>query len=442
MDSRVERKMRMMKTDGELLAAFVEGDEAAFSELMTRHRRVVLGVCRRILGGAGECEDAAQAAFIILARKAPGLTRRASILGWLHRTARHVALRAARNAHLRLEREREAGEAMQTEMSDTGSSVQSGMLGVLDKALDRLPERFRVPVVLHHLEARTQAEVADMLGLNPGTVASRLNRGRALLRRRLARHGVALTMPGLLALLQTEAEAAAMGGSLVAAPLEGSSAATLAAEVIRHGLISKVAVISATSLLTLGVISVILTQGRIRGQETVRSTQSVPVAPDGPASGSVGKSVRSVHGQPMRTVVRAPAGVETCRVLSYTVASDDYSLITHETADIAQADAWTGEVCRVVLEAPDLHITMTDATMRLDLDFITGDRERFETDHRQLGQRLAELPDIPRDVVFGPLPFRGDITVLMAQTAPEGVLYLIVLRKIVGTKPEGPGSIR
>jgi len=412
---------------------------------MTRHHRVVLGVCRRILGGAGECEDAAQAAFIILARKASGLTRRTSILGWLHRTARHVALRAARNAHLRLEREREAGEAMQTEMSATEPSAQSGMLGVLDKALDRLPERFRVPVVLHHLEARTQAEVADILGLNSGTVASRLNRGRALLRRRLARHGAALTVPGLLALLQTEAEAAGVVGALVAAPPEGSSAATLATEVMRHALITKVAAIAATSLLAAAVISVVLMQGRTGRPKTVVSVEPTPATPDGlasvgPSTDPVGRSVRSVRGQPMRSVVRAPAGVEVCRVLSYTVASDDFSLVTHGTADIAQGDAWTGEVCRVVFKDPDLHIAMTDVTMRLDSDYIRGDRERFETDHRQLGQRLAELPGMPRDMVFGPLPFSGDTTVLMAQTAREGVLYLIVLHRIVGTKAEGPGN--
>src|SRR5262245_50441417 len=176
-------------TDGELLDRFIaRREEAAFEALLRRHAPMVLGVCRRILRNEADAEDAFQATFLVLAVKAARVRPRALVGNWLHGVARNTALKAKAMKQRRRQREREAGaRATQQPAADSGEDLQS----VLDQALSALPEKYRVPLILCELEGKTIQEAANQLHWPPGTVATRLTRGRALLGQRLLRYGLA-----------------------------------------------------------------------------------------------------------------------------------------------------------------------------------------------------------------------------------------------------------
>src|SRR5581483_10440199 len=167
-------------SDAELLRRFVRGrDAAAFELLVWRHGPMVLGVCRRVLRDAHAAEDAFQAAFLVLARKARSLDRRGSIANWLYAVAYHVALKARAEAARRQRRERRASAA---EAGAAPGEAWADLRPVLDEELSRLPEAYRQAVVLCYLEGRTNAEAARLLGWPVGTVKGRLARARDLLR--------------------------------------------------------------------------------------------------------------------------------------------------------------------------------------------------------------------------------------------------------------------
>jgi RNA polymerase sigma factor (sigma-70 family) len=177
------------RTDGQLLAQFLaRRDEAAFAALVRRHGPMVLGVCRRALGNAADAEDAFQATFLVLVRMATVLRSRAVLGDWLHGVARRTALSARRAAAQRRAKEQAAARP-----EARGEEVRDDWLPLLDEELTRLPEKYRLPLVLCDLEGRDRREVAQRLGWPEGTVAGRLARGRALLAGRLTRRGVVLS---------------------------------------------------------------------------------------------------------------------------------------------------------------------------------------------------------------------------------------------------------
>jgi RNA polymerase sigma factor (sigma-70 family) len=216
-------------TDGQLLEWFIaRRDEAAFEALVRRHGPMVLGVCRRVLADWHDAEDAFQATFLVLARKAATLRRRELLGHWLYgvayRTAREArAVRARRQA-----RERQV-EHMPEVMTDE-PEVWHDLRPLLDQELSRLPAKYGVPVVLCDLEGRPRKEVARQLRIPEGTLSSRLATARKLLAARLARRGVTLTGGALATALGPEATAATVAAPLVAATvkavmLSGSAAA-------------------------------------------------------------------------------------------------------------------------------------------------------------------------------------------------------------------------
>jgi RNA polymerase sigma factor (sigma-70 family) len=188
-------------TDRDLLRRFArDKDEAAFAILVQRHGPMVVGVCRRVLGNPADADDAFQATFLVLARKAGTGRWRPSVASWLYATARQVALNA-RTARSR--RARHEGRA--TAKPPTSPLAQiSGeeLLAILDEELGRLPERYRAPVVLCCVEGLTRDEAAHQLGVPAATLKGQLERGRKRLHDALARRGVALGS-GLLALAAT-----------------------------------------------------------------------------------------------------------------------------------------------------------------------------------------------------------------------------------------------
>ena len=198
-------------SEAQLLERFISHkDEAAFEAILQRHGPMVLGVCRRVLDNPQDVDDAFQATFLILVKKARSIHDRDILSTWLYGVARRVAVRARVNARRRRDCERTVREGKEVIAKDLGSSrLEAGELrSLIDLELERLPQRYRTPLVLCDLEGQTHEQAAVQLRCPVGTVKSRLARGRERLRSGLVRRGVAPTA-GLLA--------AALGGETVSA---------------------------------------------------------------------------------------------------------------------------------------------------------------------------------------------------------------------------------
>jgi RNA polymerase sigma factor (sigma-70 family) len=185
-------------TDAELVASFLATSaEPAFAALVRRHGPLVLGVARRMLGRLQDAEDVFQATFLLLARKAGTIRRRDSVGSWLYGVAYRLARKArGRDARRRVHEKEAAAMRGQT----VPSNVWQQFSEALDAALNGLPAHYRAVLLACHAEGLTQEEAARQLGLPIGTVRSRLARGRALLRKRLAARGVTVPLAGLAAL--------------------------------------------------------------------------------------------------------------------------------------------------------------------------------------------------------------------------------------------------
>jgi RNA polymerase sigma factor (sigma-70 family) len=194
------------RTDGQLLARFVAlRDESAFAALVHRHGPMVLSVCRRILRHNEDAEDAFQAAFLVLARKADSVLNHQALGSWLYRVAYRIALEAKAANDKRRRREKQMEELPHPQIAPVEAPDWRSWLV---HELNLLPERYRAVVVACDLEERSRKEAAHLLGLAEGTVSSRLARGRRLLAKRLSRYGLSLTGATLAAALAQEAAAA------------------------------------------------------------------------------------------------------------------------------------------------------------------------------------------------------------------------------------------
>jgi RNA polymerase sigma factor (sigma-70 family) len=244
-------------TDGQLLTRFLDGrDEAAFAALVRRHGPMVLGVCRRILRHAHDAEDAFQATFLVLARKAASVTRREAVASFLYGVAYRTALRAKVQANRRRATER---QVKMMPHPAVGPPEAQDWRPVLDRELSCLPQKYRAALVLCDLECRPRREAARQLGLPEGTLASRLATARRMLAARLAKCGVSLS-GGALAVALAEGAAAAVPAPWVQATARAATllsagqavatpAALLMEEVLRAMLMTKLKVYVAMALL-------------------------------------------------------------------------------------------------------------------------------------------------------------------------------------------------
>jgi cobalt-zinc-cadmium efflux system membrane fusion protein len=205
--------------DSQLLERFVGlADGAAFEVLVWRHGGRVLDVCRRCLHSHPDVEDAFQATFLILVRRARSIRKGQSLGSWLYKVAYRVALRTRRAAARRLDQEAKVPARSAPEACRPQAAAE--LRPVLFEELDRLGEKYRLPIVLCYLQGLTTAEAAKQLGCAKGTVHSRLSSAREQLRARLGRRGITLPAAGLGTLLLAGAGAAAVPAGLVGSTLK------------------------------------------------------------------------------------------------------------------------------------------------------------------------------------------------------------------------------
>jgi RNA polymerase sigma-70 factor (ECF subfamily) len=301
--------------DEQLLDRFLarrdEAAEEAFAELVRRHGPMVLGVCRRILRDAHEAEDAFQATFLVLARKAASVLRREKVASWLHGVAVRTAGQARARAARRRARERRVSRPIRVVAPDDGPSDE--LRDILDEELARLPARQRGPVVLCELEGLARPEAARRLGIPEGTLSSRLARAKARLRDRLARRGVALPTAALSAILIREARAVTVPLSLLESTVEAAAlvaagptaaaalsapVASLCQGVIKTMLVAKIKGIALAAGTMAAVVSgaVVLAQSGAGGGDALNRAEARKDGQRGPLPGAAGLADRSAGG--------------------------------------------------------------------------------------------------------------------------------------------------
>jgi RNA polymerase sigma factor (sigma-70 family) len=286
------------QTDGQLLECFLaQRDEAAFEALVRRHGPMVLGVCRRVLGNLHDAEDAFQATFLVLARKAASVRSREVVGHWLYGVAYRTALKARAMAARRQAKEQQVKDMAQPE-APADDGLQE-LLPLLDCELNGLPERYRVAVVLCDLEGMTRREAARRLNLPEGTLSGRLTRARRLLAGRLGRYGLAVSGGTLAAVLSERPASAGVTGALAAStaraavPMTAGEAMAagavparvlaLAEGVVKHMFLAKLRVVVAVAVVVLvgaGVVGLAYHTGAAEPKQPAPPNPAQAVADD------------------------------------------------------------------------------------------------------------------------------------------------------------------
>ena len=288
-------------TDGQLLEAYVRSrEEAAFAALVHRHGPMVWGVCRRVLCDETDAEDAFQATFLVLVRKAASVVPREQIANWLYGVARQTAVKARAMAVKRKAREKQVKD-----MPEPAVAEQNGwddLLPLLDRELSRLPDKYRTAIILCDLEGKSYKEASRQLGCPEGTLAARLARGRAMLAKHLARHRLGVTS-GTLSAVLSQSALAGVPASVVSSTIE--AAGLFAAGQTAAGAISvKVA------YLTEGVLKTMLLS-KLKIASVVLLTAAV-------LSGAAGLAYRTQAGEKApeaETLAAAPAKPDAKNIL-------------------------------------------------------------------------------------------------------------------------------
>jgi RNA polymerase sigma factor (sigma-70 family) len=271
------------QTDGQLLDDYLSrGDQAALAALVRRHAPMVWGVCRRVLRNDADVEDAFQATFLVLVRRAASVVPREMVANWLYGVAHRTALKARATAAKRKGRERQVAQMPEPAVADKDPG--QGVRPLLDQELSCLPEKYRAVLVLCDLEGKTRKQAARQLGVPEGTVAGRLARARALLARRFARHGVVLSAGGLATVLAQEASAGVpasvlsstiKAASLFAAGKAAAGVISARAAALTEGVLKSM-VLSKTKLILWAALAVGLTAA---GWSVYRAQAADPAQP-------------------------------------------------------------------------------------------------------------------------------------------------------------------
>jgi RNA polymerase sigma factor (sigma-70 family) len=360
-------------SDAELLRRYVQQrDEHAFTALVARHGPMVLHTCRRIVSDSQAAEDAFQATFLVLARRASRIRDGAALAGWLHAVACRSAWKARRNAS-RLPALSLPCEPADPRPDPLAQLSARELLAVIDEEVQRLPSVYRLPVILCCLQGRTQEEAARQLGWTPGSLQGRLERGRARLRTRLTRRG--LTLTAVLAAVELSRQSGMLGG-LLAATVRAADAA--ARGVLPSGASSAPAVKLAEEALRgfvagkiKGMLGMVLLLGMIATGVSIWaqhwSVESQPASSqilDGKAEQGGTRQVQTAaqkpeprrdrYGDPLPDGAVARIGTDrlqgTDRVYAAAYSSDGKLLATG--LDSAKARLWDAKSGKLLLEMP------------------------------------------------------------------------------------------
>ncbi|HEY7330724.1 MAG TPA: RNA polymerase sigma factor [Gemmataceae bacterium] len=224
--------------DAELLERFITSrDERAFELLVRRHGPMVLGVCKRVLRNYTDAEDAFQATFLVLVRKATSIRPRTQVGSWLHGVAYKTALKARA---LNLKRRVKERHAAATQVRQVKEDTWEAVLEILDSELNALPEKYRIPVILCDLEGLSYQEAAARLKCPQGTLSGRLTRARSLLAHRVALRSTPVGTATLFAYLAANATAS-LTPSLISGTIRAGVALAVGKALTQTAISAKVA---------------------------------------------------------------------------------------------------------------------------------------------------------------------------------------------------------
>jgi RNA polymerase sigma factor (sigma-70 family) len=352
-------------SDRELLCRFAEhGEAAAFAAVVRRHGPMVLRVCQRVLANPHDADDAFQAAFIVLARKAGARTWQASVGSWLHLIAYRLALKIKVAAARRSFHERRA--EVRTPADPLAAVTGRELCAVVDAELSRWPEWLRAPLVLCCLEGRTRDEAARQLGWSVATVKRRLEQGRTRLRERLRARG--FTVPAALAgLLAAEGSApAVVPPALVHRVIETATGAStsvrvasLAAEVMRGQLWGQIK----TAVAVVFVLGAAVGMGiRLTWTSSQRSGEDGPAPPAAATLQAPRSAVRAdLYGDPLPAEAVARLGTVRFRhggmIKSLAFTPDGKQLLSHGVDGVRIWDVATRREMRTITADSDARIS-------------------------------------------------------------------------------------
>lgn len=357
-------------TDGQLLDCFVSRREpAALEALVRRHGVMVWGVCQRVLRSPHDAEDAFQATFLVLLRKAPSIVPRERVGNWLYGVAHQTALKARATRTKRQTREKQVTDL--PEPAATDPPLGNDLRAVLDEELSLLPAKYRAVLVRCELEGNTGREAARQLGLPEGTVASRLARARAMLAKRLARRGLSVSGGMLAAVLPANAAPASVPTSVMTATVQAvtriaaenavpagaipANVAALTDGVLKAMLLNRLKTVMAV-LMVLGACAVAATTGRFAAQQPEAKPAQPMIAEAGPTK-PLEKTQKRVdrYGDPLPPGAIARLGTvrlrHSGRVNVVAFAPDGTALISgDEKGEMRLWDPATGKLLRTFVD--------------------------------------------------------------------------------------------
>jgi RNA polymerase sigma factor (sigma-70 family) len=423
-------------TDGQLLECFVSCQEpAALEALVRRHGPMVWGVCQRILCNHHDAEDAFQATFLVLVRKAKSIYPRAKVGNWLYGVANQTALKARATRAKRRVRERLVTQM--PEPAATEHDLWSDLQPLLDQELSRLPEHYRTAIVLCELEGKTVKEAARQLGIPEGTIASRLARARTMLAKRLARHGLAVSGGILATVLAQKAVSAGVptpvlsstikavtqiaAGQTAATGLVSAKVAVLTEQVVKAMFLSKLK-LTAALLLAASVI--------VAGIAGLNRQIFAGAEPKGPAAKVEAQAVS----KPTDQQTRRDEGPDDAKKLH-----GEWHIVQIEKNGKAIREDATSE--KLIFRGDEVTLSGKTMKYRLDprkspreLDFLLSEekfkglamRAIYSLDKGELRLCWSSGPQSPRPTQF--------------KTQPRDGFLLLVLRR--GTKEETVEAVK
>jgi len=417
-------------SEWQLLERYLERqDEVAFEALVARHGPMVLGVCRRMLASQSDVDDAFQATFLVLVRRARQLGPRDAIGPWLYGVAARVALRARCEAARR--RRFESIPVDGAALSPARPPADLELAETLDQELSRLPSKYRSPIVLCYLEGQTHEEAARALKWPIGTVKGRLARARGLLRERLVRRGLAPTAAAITTSLASDASAsvprellentvtAGLKSALgqTTAQVVSTSIASLVEGALTAMLLNKIKWIGAALLVSALAGAGVMAQQRGRLPEDKRAVAATPGAEVGGSTAVLGSSVAArAPSEPLAATSAAPEKSSTAAPLG----TEPAPIRSDPKGDLVQAAkrAWNKVYGEFSTGSGTVDRVHEVSTLLMDAQKQTAaspaETAAAIADHLD---RIRSIARARQNMQYGSSPIEGDTATLLAFAA-------------------------